>query len=67
MTVHLTPAQARKLGITPPAGKRRTRTATTNCLPLRCCTCGEVFTRPVDENRHFDTNPTHRRYEAVLT
>lgn len=69
MAVHLTPAQAAKLGIQPAAKTRTTRRGTParDCLPLRCVTCREILARPSDENRHFDANPTHRRYEAVLS
>ena len=67
MSVHLTPAEARRLGITESSKAKRTRkTVPVNeCAPVRCVACGELFGSQAAEDRHFQTHPTHRRYEMV--
>jgi hypothetical protein len=73
--VRVTPAQARQLGLpgvpkTTPRkkGKRdRSTLPARDCAPNVCHTCGELLTRPVDEDRHLAAHPTHARYESSLT
>lgn len=69
MTVRLTEAEARRLGITTAARRKKTTgkaVPAADCAPTRCVTCDAVFDRPVDEDRHFADRPTHRRYEMVV-
>ena len=71
----MTKARARQLGLpgveptTPRKKGKRDRTAVPakDCAPNVCHLCGELLGRPVDENRHFEANPTHARYESSLT
>lgn len=69
MSVHLTPEQARKLGIdVKQKVKRRTtgkHVAAAECSNTRCCTCGEIFETIAAEDRHVNET-RHGRYEAVL-
>lgn len=69
MSVHLTPEQARKLGIDV---KQKARKRTTGkhvpaaeCSNTRCCTCYEEFSTAAAETRHVE-QVRHFRYEAVL-
>ncbi|MCD6056486.1 MAG: hypothetical protein K0Q89_16 [Thermomicrobiales bacterium] len=69
MSVHLTPDQARKLGIDVKATKRKKTTGrhapAAECSDTRCCTCGEIFTTIAAEDRHV-VETRHARYESVL-
>jgi hypothetical protein len=67
--ISLTPAEARKLGIKVPGTARSTRKTAParECSDTRCVECGEIFTTMAAEDRHFAANPTHRRYESVIT
>lgn len=65
MTVKLTAAQARKLGIEAPAGKVRTRKTARGAYHTVCCTCEAEFHTEASETRHL--NETHHgRYRLVL-
>lgn len=72
MTVHLTEAQAKKLGIDvkgagrPTKKRLRNTVAAADCAATRCVQCDARFERPVDEDRHFAANPSHRRYEMAF-
>ena len=45
---------------------RKTQTVRAkDCLPNRCCTCGEVFTGETAEARH-NKETGHARFEAIL-
>lgn len=68
MTAHLTPAQARKLGIdVPDAPKvRQTRKALPGHGTSTCCTCGEVFTTIASEDRHVKAT-LHPRYSSEIS
>ena len=75
MTVRISPARARQLGLpgvdagaAPSGGRRRTRRTVParECAPTFCVTCDETFPRPVDEDRHFAAHHDHARYGCVL-
>jgi hypothetical protein len=69
VTVRLSPAEAKKLGITAPAARKKTTSKAApvrECCDMECVTCGEIFTRQADEDRHLAANPTHRRYACIL-
>jgi len=73
MAARLTKKQAQQLGLpgvekTTPRGKRtNTKKAVPNkeCLPNRCCTCGEIFTTEAGERRHAEQQ-RHLRFECVI-
>ena len=65
MTVRLTPAEARRLGIDPtPTRTRTTRREAAGPYHTRCTTCGDEFTTIAAEDRHLTAG--HHRYELVL-
>lgn len=68
MTVHLTEAEARRLGIKgAPAARRKTTSKaapSADCAPNRCCTCGQIFTDETAEARH-NADTRHARYAMV--
>lgn len=64
MSVHLTEAQARKLGFTPAKSKSKKKGMARAGAKTRCCTCGEVFTSDAAETRHVE-EARHFRYEGV--
>jgi hypothetical protein len=67
VTVHLTPAEARRLGLdTTPARKRTTRKEATGPYHTRCTKCGDEFTSVAAENRHLDADPSHLNYLCVI-
>lgn len=66
--VHLTPAQAKYLGLTGPAATRRpsrTRVPAAQCLELVCTTCGTSMSSDRAVSRHTE-EMGHHRYECVL-
>lgn len=68
MPAHLTPAQARALGVDVPASSgagRRTRKAAPGHGVSRCATCGETFTTDAAEDRHVTAG--HNRFETVVS
>ena len=66
MTVRITPAQARALGVDTPNSRRRsTRRTASGPYRTRCTTCGDVFVSEAAETRHLD-DTGHGRYELVL-
>jgi hypothetical protein len=70
MAAHLTPEQARKLGITVPGSplKARMTKRVVKDAPFhtRCVDCQEEFTVEARETEHVAETP-HRRFELVLT
>jgi hypothetical protein len=65
MTVHVTDAQARQLGVAAPAKPKRTRKAARAPYHSRCTRCGAEFRTQAAEERHVhDTH--HARYELVV-
>lgn len=65
--IHLTPGEAKRLGINVPGGRIKTTSKAVpvaQCAATRCCTCKEVFETQAAEDRHFDQTK-HRRYEMV--
>jgi len=68
MTVNLTPAQAKAMGLDVPVkvSKRNRKAAPTRgTYHTRCKTCGEEFRTMASEDRHVhDTH--HPRFETVL-
>ena len=74
--VRVSAARARQLGLPGVEAATKTRqrpkrdraaVPSADCAPNVCHTCGVRLERPVDEDRHHTTNPTHRRYESSLT
>ena len=66
MTVTLTAAQARQLGLdVPTTSKRTTRKTAPGPYHTRCHNCGELFTTRAGEDRHLDATH-HPRYEVQL-
>lgn len=66
MTVKLTPAQAKALGLDIPSASGRDRRVAPGPYHTRCHTCSEEFRTMASEDRHHAANPEHRRYEVVL-
>jgi len=64
VTVRVTPAEARRLGVDVPAA--RSRTVARAPYHTRCMTCGAVFTTQASEDRHVDLVGGHVRFELVL-
>lgn len=64
MTVHLTAAEARQLGVDIPAKGRTTRKTARGPYHTRCMSCGAVFTTQASEDRHVSAG--HNRFECVL-
>lgn len=64
MSLHLTPEQARKLGIEAPKSKSKRKGMARAGAKTRCVTCGEVFTGDAAETRHVN-EARHYRYEGV--
>jgi hypothetical protein len=70
VSVNLTPAQAKKLGIDlskgvpVPANKRRSYSHDGK-YHTRCIDCGEEFSTAASEDRHV-TESHHARYELIL-
>jgi hypothetical protein len=70
MTIRLTAAQARDLGLdleAAPAKKPRTTRRTVKGAPYYtiCTNCGFESRTQAAEDRHLADNPTHRRYEIA--
>jgi hypothetical protein len=67
VTVRLTAAEAKRLGIDAPvARKRTTRKEADGPYHTRCIVCGDEFTTVASENRHLDANPDHNRYLCIF-
>ena len=65
---HLTPAQARRLGLDVPTtgtGAGRTRKVARAPYRTRCTRCGTEFTSEAAEERHLIAEH-HARYELVV-
>jgi hypothetical protein len=66
-SVNLTPAQAAALGLTKARGKPKQGRSRLAC-DMRCVACNEIVRMPADGPvPHQKENPTHRRYECVLS
>lgn len=65
MAVHLTEAQARKLGFKPTKSKSKKKGMGRGKAETRCTTCGVVCAGETAEKRHNDQTG-HGRYEVVL-
>lgn len=65
MTVHLTEAQARKLGFTPTKSTSTKKGMGRGKAETRCATCGEVCAGETAEKRHNDETG-HGRFEIPL-
>lgn len=66
MTARLTPAEARRAGLTPPAKTRTTRRTEPRAGAVTVCTtCGESFRGETGEARHC-AETRHARYEVPL-
>ena len=67
MPAHLTPAEARALGIdAPKAGRTRTtRKVARGPYASVCFDCGEAFTTQAAETRHLNAT-RHARYQLAL-
>jgi len=64
VTVRLSPAEARRLGIDTPT-TRTTRRVARAPYHSRCTACGDEFTTEAAEERHLAAGG-HHRYESVL-
>lgn len=65
MTAYITEAEARRLGITLPATKKRTTRKTAGGpRHTRCTSCGAEFRSSAAEDDHVA--PGHSRFELVL-
>lgn len=67
MSARLSEREAAALGLVAKRSSRTTRKQATGPYRTRCVVDGVVFTRQVDEDRHFAAHPDHRRYDTVLT
>jgi hypothetical protein len=65
VSAHLTAAEARALGISPPKPGPRTRKTARASYHSRCCTCDEEFHTEAAEERHLLSHH-HARYAMVL-
>lgn len=69
MAVHLTPEQAKKLGIDTKVRKKPKTTSkvvpAAECSKTQCCTCYVVFDTTAEEDRHVNAT-RHARYRSVL-
>lgn len=64
--VHLTPAEAHRLGIDAPGARTRTTRRVARGPYLTRCRCGAVFTTQASEDRHVAVAGGHLRFECVL-
>lgn len=69
MAIHLTPEQARKMGIDVKAKHKPKTTGkhvpAAECSQVQCCTCYVVFATTAEEDRHVKET-RHARYRCVL-
>lgn len=61
----MTEAQARALGLKPPAARRKKKGMARAGAKTRCAECGVEFDGDAAEDRHMVETP-HRRFEVVL-
>lgn len=65
VTVRVTAAGARRMGVDVPAAPSTRRVARAP-YHTRCMACGAVFTTQASEDRHVDAAGGHLRFELVL-